>query len=155
MEVRMKSRELQGWMWNEALALLAQADRLHRQFYHLDSGPARDTTPAWEAPADVIETPEAVLVQVALPGVSADAVSVRLEPGAVVINAVRPSVLRKVADRTRATRIHRLEIPYGRFQRRIALPALALTLAEQHLADGCLTLLFARRAPEAARGVSP
>ena len=36
--------------------------------------------------------------------------------------------------------IHRLEIPYGRFERRIALPAGRFEVARSDLVDGCLTL---------------
>ena len=33
----MKSRDLRSLMWGEALSLLEQADRLHRQFFRLES----------------------------------------------------------------------------------------------------------------------
>ncbi len=45
----------------------------------------------------------------------------------------------------RAARILPLEIAYGRFQRRIGLPLQALTLANQRMQDGCLTLTFSRK----------
>ena len=45
--------------------------------------------------------------------------------------------------------IHRVEIPYGRFERRIVLPLedpyLPLDLVEKTLADGVLTLTFRKK----------
>jgi HSP20 family molecular chaperone IbpA len=45
--------------------------------------------------------------------------------------------------------VHRIEIPYGRFARRIGLPLAdpyaPLELAEKSLASGVLTLTFRRR----------
>ena len=45
-------------------------------------------------------------------------------------------------------RIHRVEIPYGRFSRRVLLPNHRLELAGRRYADGCLTLTFAKRTKE-------
>ena len=41
--------------------------------------------------------------------------------------------------------IQRREIPHGRFERRLALPAGHWQLAGQELAHGCLQLLLVRR----------
>jgi HSP20 family molecular chaperone IbpA len=47
--------------------------------------------------------------------------------------------------------VHRIEIPYGRFERRIGLPLAdsyaALELAGECLAEGVLTLTFRRKGP--------
>ena len=37
-------------------------------------------------------------------------------------------------------RILRMEIPYGRFERRIELPPVPLEISGRHLANGCLLL---------------
>ena len=136
----MNSRDLSRLMWSEALSLLEQADRLHRQFIR----PATAEAPAWEPPVDVVETADAVLVHVALPGAAADSVEVKLEPGAITIYAHRPFPLGS-SERECGARIHALEIPYGRFERRIGLPTQALTLAGRKLQDGCLTLIFSKK----------
>jgi len=44
-----------------------------------------------------------------------------------------------------ATALHRLEIPYGRFERRIALPAARYELMERSYTNGCLVLRFILR----------
>jgi HSP20 family molecular chaperone IbpA len=123
-------------MWGEALALLEQADRLHRQLM----GPSpRGAT--WEPPVDVIETADEVVVHVALPGVSPAEVAIGTEPGAITVQALRP-----FPGGAAESRIHRIEIPYGRFERRIpvALVRGVLDLTEKRLRDGCLTLRFAK-----------
>jgi HSP20 family protein len=134
----MKSRDLRSLMWGEALSLLEQADRLQRQFFRLES--ARAQAPSWEPPIDVVETADTLLVEVALPGVAADAVTIGIEAGGVAISA-----LRAFPAREGGARILRVEIPYGRFERRIALPMDALELTGRTLRDGCLRLQFAKR----------
>lgn len=117
--------------------MLDRAERLHRQFF-------TQAIDAWEPPVDVVETDDAVLVHFALPGVSADSITVGLEPGAITISALRAFPCRG-AD----AHIHRLEIPYGRFERRLALPLAdpygPLQLAGRRLADGVLTLTFRKK----------
>jgi HSP20 family molecular chaperone IbpA len=140
----MNSRDLSRLMWGEALSLLEQADRLHRQFFHpAASHQSQAQAPAWEPPVDVIESPEEIWVVVALPGVEPGEVIVSLEPGAVVVTARRAFPAH--AGEGRAARIRALEIPYGRFQRRIGLPHEALALTNKKMQDGCLTLTFRRK----------
>ncbi|HEX4984557.1 MAG TPA: Hsp20/alpha crystallin family protein [Burkholderiales bacterium] len=132
----MNSRELSNLMWGEALSLLEQADRLHRQFCR----PAAAAVPAWEPPVDMVETADTLAIHVALPGAPAESVLVEFEPGAVVVSARRVPPLEAAA----AQRVHALEIPYGHFRRRIGLPLRSLALSGQALRDGCLTLTFSR-----------
>lgn len=136
----MTSRDLSRLMWGEALSLLDQADRLHRQFCR----PAPAQLPTWEPPVDVVETTASVRIQVALPGATAESVVVAVESGAITISARRPFPIGAPAALT-GTRIHALEIPYGRFERRIGLPTQALTLAGRNFEGGCLTLTFDKK----------
>ena len=136
----MNSRDLSRLMWSEALSLLEQADRLHRQFIR----PAAAEAPPWEPPVDIIETSDAVWVHVALPGAAADSVTVEVESAAITVSANRPFPLGS-SESECAARIHALEIPYGRFERRIGLPTQALSLAGRKLQDGCLTLIFSKK----------
>jgi HSP20 family protein len=124
-------------MWGEALSMLDRAQRLQRQFFiHAQA--------AWEPPVDIVETGEALQLHVALPGVSADAITVALDPAGITISA-----LRAFPCRSEDGQIHRLEIPYGRFERHIALqlsdPYAPLELAGKALQDGILTLTFRRK----------
>ena len=122
------------WMWAEALDLVERAERMQRQFFTFARG-----TAAWEPPADVFEGDGELAVVVALPGVADDDVEVRAESGALVVRAQRPQPL---AGSCRSVR--QLEIPYGYFERRIALPAGRFEPLSRDLTHGCLILRFAR-----------
>lgn len=128
----MASRDLSSWMWGDALSLLEQAERLQRQFFRVAPAARR----CWEPPVDVVESEDAIVVHVALPGVPAGAIAVGFEPGGITVAGVRQF------PAPRAARIHRIEIPYGRFERHIPLPLHALEPAARELADGCLVLTF-------------
>lgn len=130
----MRSGDFGGLMWGEALALLERAERLQRQFFRV--APAR----GFEPPVDVIESADAVHVMVALPGAAPESIVLRLERDALTVSAQRP--FPSCGD---GARIHRLEIPYGRFERRIALPLHALELTGRSLTGGVLALTFAKR----------
>ncbi len=119
-------------MWGEALSLIDQAERLQKAF----ARPAA-AEQSWEPPVDVIETTEMLFIHVALPGVSSDAIVVGLEDSAVSVSAIR-----NFPVTARGARLHRIEIPYGRFFRRIALPVHRLEPAGQSFIDGSLTLAF-------------
>jgi HSP20 family protein len=137
----MTSRDFSSWMWGEALSLLEQADRLHRQFFRVAGAHAGCT---WEPPVDVLESNGQLEVHVALPGVSPESITILLESGGVVISA-----LRAFPGRESGASIHRIEIPYGHFERRIAMPLgdpyIALELAKKELVDGLLILTFRRK----------
>jgi HSP20 family molecular chaperone IbpA len=128
-------------MWSEALSMLERADRLHRQFFvpPLESG-----TPAWEPPADIVESAEGLRVHLALPGVRADSILLALDEGGVTVSATRAFPCREPG-----AHIHRVEIPYGRFERRLQLPLddpyAPLELSNRSLSDGVLTLTFRRK----------
>jgi HSP20 family protein len=132
----MKSRDFSRWMLSEAVSLLDEAQRLQRRFFYI--GAPADVR-SWEPPVDVIETEDAVYVNVAMPGVAPEEVAVSLEPGVLTVSALR------AFPAPEAARIHRLEIPYGRFERRISVPLHALDLVGKRLLNGCLTLQFNKK----------
>ena len=113
--------------------MLDRAERLHRQFSH-------QVLDAWEPPVDVLESGGELRVQVALPGVAADSIAIGVEPGGVTVSALRPFPCRE-----EGARIHRIEIPYGRFERRIGVDSKNLILVKKALDDGVLTLTFRRK----------
>jgi HSP20 family protein len=75
-----------------------------------------------------------VWIIAALPGVHANQIDVAIAAGSVIIAGER-----SLPVESRAI-IHRLEIPHGRFERRIALPAGRYEVERRDLADGCLIL---------------
>jgi HSP20 family molecular chaperone IbpA len=117
--------------------MIDRAERLHRQFFQPMAAPIRELS--WEPPIDITETDSEILITVAFPGVDRDAVKVTVDAdGVSVVGFRRPSAI------PRGGRIHRLEIPYGRFERRISLPTARLQLGQSELADGCLMLKFSK-----------
>lgn len=127
----MASRDLESWMWAEAVRMLDRAERVERHFFR----PGGRGRPQWEPPVDVYETPEALCFVIALPGVSADAISVHVDQGVLTVSGAR-----RVPAGARRGVLHRLEIPHGRFERRLALPRQPLELERHELIDGCLYL---------------
>lgn len=124
-------------LWAEAIDLFERADRMQRQFFRLAAGAER---PRWEPPVDVYSRGDEILVEVALPGVPSERVELVCAPGELVVRGER-----RLPSQWSSAPIHRLEIPYGRFERRLALPAGAWQLVDQNFANGCLQLLLARR----------
>ena len=125
-------RDPKTQMFAEACAMLKQAEQLHRQFFEPSRGNARAAR--WEPPVDVFETDAGLMIITALPGVAPEAVRAEIENDVLIISGTRP--LPK-------GRIVRLEIPYGRFERRIALSN-RLQLAARELKNGCLVLTFTK-----------
>ena len=113
--------------------MLARAERLHREFFRLAGSAAR--LPAWEPPVDVFETERAVLVLVALPGVNPDRVEASIEGSDLVFSGHRVFPAEMVT-----AVIHRLELPQGRFERRVRLPAGRYDAVHRSAADGCLII---------------
>jgi len=122
---------LSNWMWSEACEMLARAERLNREFFR----PLRTISrvPAWEPPVDVLETDREVLVFVALPGVDPAKVEAEIDGADLVVTGSRilPAALRTAI-------IHRLELPQGRFERRMRLPAGRYSSVRKAMVNGCL-----------------
>jgi HSP20 family molecular chaperone IbpA len=134
----MAIRNPPSWMWAEACEMLERAQQLQRQFFRF--GHAVAAEPRWEPPVDILAYGNEVQVAVALPGVAAEHIEVRTDSGLLIVSAARA-----LPVTSRATAVHRLEIPYGRFERRIALPEGRYQLLEQVYANGCLVLRLAQR----------
>jgi HSP20 family molecular chaperone IbpA len=126
------------WMWNEACMMMERAARMHREFFR--PGPHHELAPGWEPPIDIFETDIAVEIIVALPGVEPKDLAVELKSGEVVVSGYR-----RLPQFRRETAIHRLEIPHGRFERRILISAGLLELTRSELDGGCLRLVLAKR----------
>ncbi len=128
----MPPREPSNWMWAEAVRMLDRAESLQRRFFE----PGRSMRQlCWEPPVDIFETASDLFIEIALPGVDPQQIEATFgETDLVVIGkrdlplASEPAVIR------------RLEIPYGRFERRIALPPGQYELVRREVVAGCLLL---------------
>jgi HSP20 family molecular chaperone IbpA len=133
----MSSERQYGWMWDEACDLVDAAEQAQRRFLRY-VGPGGDAA-AWAPPVDIQEVPEGVVVVFALPGVALEDIELRLEPAALTVRAARRL---KVAHPDAL--IRRLEIPHGRFIRRIALSGVPLVLSATRYEHGCLEVYLVR-----------
>lgn len=101
------------WMWQQARDLFEHAERVHRNLLQR----CLPQTAWWVPPVNVVETEDAVWVVCALPGTTEDQVDLRLEAGELVISGRRPPLECCIQGEVRV-----LEIPFGRFERRVELP---------------------------------
>jgi len=120
-------------MWSQACELLARTERLNREFFRPAGSSAQ--SPAWAPPVDILETEHEVLVLVALPGVDAAKAEAVIEDGHLVIGGTR-----LLPREFRTATIHRLELPQGRFHRRLPLPPGHYSAVHRATVDGCLLI---------------
>ena len=132
-----------NWMWSQACEMLARAERMHRDMFRPLQPVAQ--RPAWEPPLDMLETEAEVLVLIALPGVNPDGVEAAIDGRDLVVAGAR--VLPREFGRAI---IHRLELPQGRFERRVQLPAGRYSSVRRSAINGCL--LIALQKTGASRG---
>jgi HSP20 family molecular chaperone IbpA len=133
----MRARDPRNWMWAQALEMLDQAEQLQRQFFA--PGPSSPGRASWQPPVDVIETDLEYWILIALPGVPPHRVSAHIDGGALVVQGERPMPAKSFPGA-----IRRLEIPYGRFERRIPIAPGRFELREQRFDNGCLVIGLCR-----------
>jgi HSP20 family molecular chaperone IbpA len=113
--------------------MIERAEQMHRQFFQ--PGSAAAPAASWEPPIDVFESERDLLIVVALPGVDAQDIEISSQAGVLLVAGVR-----RLPAAVRGTEIVRLEIPQGRFERRIRLPAARWELNRSSLVNGCLVI---------------
>jgi len=121
------------WMWDEALDMLARAERLHRQLFTPVASQAR--RPSWEPPVDMLETDAEVVIIAALPGVAESTLKLAIDGAHILIAGERA-----LPDALRTARIHRLELPQGYFERRVPLPPGRYDQIRHRTQDGLLVV---------------
>jgi HSP20 family protein len=129
----MTAADPKRWMWAEACAMIERAEQLHRQFFQ--PGLAAAPGASWEPPVDVFEGGGQLTIVAALPGVEPDDIKLAIERDVLLVAGVR-----RLPALPRGTAIHRLEIPHGRFERRIRLPDAQWELGRPTLVNGCLVV---------------
>ena len=134
----MAARYATIFMWADACRRLDHADRLQRRFFEPNMAPRQ---PSWEPPIDLIESGDEIVIDVALPGVDPAAVEVAVVRGALHVSAERP-----FPATPKHAVIRRLELPYGRFERRVALPSGRYELVRSNIQHGCLSITLRKHA---------
>lgn len=125
-----------GWMWSDAAELLQITDRLERQYFQA----AQSADPlCWVPSVDMHQRSDGLAVWVALPGVAPDRYEVLLEHSTLILRGERP-----LEAAIGSGAIFHLEIPYGRFERRVCLPHAGYRIVDLQLENGCLRLRLER-----------
>jgi HSP20 family protein len=101
--------------------------------------------PTWAPAMDMYETTDAVVILLDLAGVDASRTEVHAEPHLLIVRGMRRE--RHAAVNSAEQRsYHALEIPYGRFERSIRLPAgLDTAAAQASYRDGLLEITLPKR----------
>ena len=131
------SADPRDWMWSEACAMLERVEQIHREMFR--PGLAAPAVPTWQPPVDIIEGPDSIRIVAALPGVELADIHVAIESGVLVIAGVRKMSSLAGAGMS----IQRLEIPYGRFERRIRLQG-RFEPGQSEFVNGCLHLTLVK-----------
>src|SRR5690348_10582008 len=121
------------WMWSAAFDALAKAVRPHREFFR--SATSISEQPVWEPTVDVLETDRAVPVNLALPRVAPNRAEAVIDDGCLIVVG-----LRVLPCELQTAIIHRLELPQGRFERRVPLPAGRYSAVRRAMNNGCLVI---------------
>jgi HSP20 family protein len=102
-------------------------------------------SPVWTPGMDMYETADALVVVLDLADVDAERTEVHAEPHLLVVRGVRHERAAR-ADEQRS--YHALEIPYGRFERSVRLPAgLDTSAAHANYREGLLEITVPKRLP--------
>ena len=106
-------------------------------------------TPTWTPALDMYETENAVVVLLDLAGIDPNTTDIQAEANHLVIRGVRRE---RHAGSSTERSYHALEIPYGRFERSLPLPAgLDTAAASASYRDGLLEITLPKRAPSQVR----
>ena len=133
--------------------MIAVRDEMHRLFHEtlgqVHSDGAIGVTAIWEPPVDIYETDDALVLQVELPGVSKDAVSVELYEHTLTLSG----------ERTREPAVtggqyQREERRYGAFQRAFRMPTIVdQAKIQATYKDGVLALRLPKHAAATPQGI--
>ncbi len=135
----MPLRDWETWMWHQAEGLLHEAERIRWSF--LESAAAARSEgllgqSSWGPSMNVVEDEEALWVVTALPGVEVEEIEIQVQEEFLVISGQR-----SFPEHLRSGRVHIYEIPCGRFERRVRLPAGSrFLLGEKKLSRGLLSI---------------
>lgn len=123
--------------WAQALATFAESETLLTRTFTPSRSHGRG--PVWAPPVDILETQDEILIFTAMPGVDPEVIEVEIE-GDILTIAGR----RQMPSELPNARIHRLELPQGRFERRIALPPGSYRTAHRASVNNCLVIRLSK-----------
>jgi HSP20 family protein len=111
--------------WSPAREIASLQQGINRLFEDVFSQPGGydpDTMGAWRPPVDIVDTAEAILIYVEIPGVEKDDVDIEVKDNVLTIRGERV-----VDSRIGNGSYYRSERVFGKFGRSFALPAMIRT----------------------------
>ena len=121
----------------EVSAFETQVNRLFNETLgNFDWGFRDSAAAAWVPPVDVLEQPDAIRINLEIPGVNPDQVQIAVEGNVLTITGSKEQLAEEKTER-----VHRYERTYGAFERTFTLPASVDAGAIKATADrGVLTV---------------
>jgi HSP20 family protein len=108
-------------------------------------------SPVWTPAMDMYETADALVILLDLAGIDASRTEVQAEPNLLVVRGMRRE-RRADGGPNEERSYHALEIPYGRFERAVRLPAgVDTSAARANYRDGLLEITLPKRVPHQVR----
>lgn len=138
--------------WSPFVNILAVRDEMNHLFqaaFGQDGDKGTGVTGTWEPPIDIYETDDAVVLEVELPGVSKDEVSLELHEHTLTLSGER-----KREPSVQGGQYHREEGRYGAFQRAFRMPTIVDEAQVQATyKDGVLALRLPKHAAAKPQGI--
>ena len=130
--------------WNPWTEHLATPDRLDSGLAHDDAPPPQcGERASWRPVADIFETVQALILQIELPGLNLEDVTVEAKQREIMVFG-----LRRFEKNLQGAAYHALERGNGKFSRRFPLPPTADTAAiTATLKNGLMTIVIPKKAP--------
>jgi len=99
------------------------------------------TSGYWSPPTDIFETDTSIMISIEIPGMKKENIDVTYDKGYLFVSGERAHICP-----SRVSRIHRMEINYGRFLRKIKVQKeIDIDKIEAEYRDGILTITIPKR----------
>lgn len=138
--------------WSPFVNMMAVRDEMNHLFHAAfgqDDGNGTEVTGTWEPPVDIYETDDALVLEVELPGVSKDEVSLELHEHTLTLSGER-----KREPSAQGGQYHREEGRYGAFQRAFRMPTIVdQAQVQATYKNGVLALRLPKRAAPKPQGI--
>lgn len=104
--------------WEPLKDLMALQERMNKLFDETFSRGTQDQEAgAWSPPVDILEKGDEIILKMEVPEVDQKAIDIKIEGNVLTIKGER-----RLEEGTKREDYHRLERPYGRFNRSFSLP---------------------------------
>lgn len=138
--------------WSPFVNTMAVRDEMNHLFHAAfgqEGGNGTGVTDTWEPPVDIYETDDALVLEVELPGVSKDEVSLELHEHTLTLSGER-----KREPSAQGGQYHREEGRYGAFQRAFRMPTIVdQAQVQATYKNGVLALRLPKRAAAKPQGI--